>query len=352
MTKIIQSEFGVLPDGRTVYAYKMQEESGAYVTILNYGGVIQSIVVPDKNGKLKDVVLGYDDVDGYLKNSGYLSALIGRFGNRIEKGNLTIDGTTYSLYTNDRGNHLHGGKKGFDKQIWDVKIDGEKLVLHYFSADGEENYPGNLDVTVVYTFKDATLTLDYTAVSDKKTAINLTNHAYFNMNGEGQGTVLTQELYLNAPWMTPTDSTMIPHGEFRVVKDTPFDFNTPKTVGEGDAYKDADPDLKFGKGFDHCFVFAKDRNKSEPYATLYSKETGIEMLCFTDLPAVQFYAGCGLNAVGKGGKQYVRAGGLCLETQCIPNNVNVPAYADFGSSIYDAGKVYHFTSSYQFTVKK
>ena len=351
MTEIVKSEFGKLPDGRTVYAYTMQDGE-AFVKILNYGGVVQSIVVPDKDGNLKDVVLGYDDIDGYLKNGGYLSALIGRFGNRIEKGHLVIDGKEYALYTNDRGNHLHGGKAGFDKKIWDVEVDGEKLVLHYLSKDGEENYPGNLDVTVVYTFQNKTLGIEYTAVSDKKTAINLTNHAYFNMNGEGDGDVLTQELYLDAPWITPTDATLIPHGELREVKGTPFDFTTPKTVGEGDAQRESDPDLKLGGGFDHCFVFDKDRDTKKPYGSLYSPKTGIEMLCYTDMPAVQFYGGCGLNAIGKGGKKYSRAGALCLETQAIPNNVNVPAYAAFGSSIYEAGQVYHFKASYAFTVRK
>lgn len=352
MAKITKSEFGKLPDGRTVYAFTMQD-GDSYVKILDYGGVIQSLVVPDKNGVPTDVVLGYDDIDGYLKNGGYLCALIGRFGNRIEKGRLTIDGKTYRLYINDRGNHLHGGKEGFDKKIWKAETDGGKLTLKLISPDGEENYPGTLKTTVVYTFENGTLGIAYTAVSDKKTAINLTNHAYFNLSGGGTGkTILDHELQLAAPLITPTDAELIPHGGFRAVKGTPFDFTSPRTIGEGDALRDRDPDLAFGGGYDHCFVFDRNRDASAPYGVLYSPESGIEMKCYTDMPAVQLYAGNGLNVKGKGGALYGRCGALCLETEAVPNNVNVPAYAAYGSSIYDAGETYRFHAKYAFSVRK
>lgn len=356
MTKIEKSVYGQLPDGRTVSAFTFVDGENQAV-ILDYGGVIQSLSVPDRNGVATDVLLGYDGIDGYLNNGGYLSALIGRFGNRIDKGSLTIDGVSYDLYKNDRGNHLHGGKVGFDKKIWDTEIvayeGGEKLKLTLFSPDGEENYPGNLTVTVVYTLENGALGIEYTALSDRKTAINLTNHAYFNLSGCLTGRdILDHELTIAAPYIAPTDETLIPHGELRAVQGTPFDFNTPKTVGEGDQARESDPDLKKGGGYDHCFVFEKGRNTKLPYATLYSPVSGIEMKCYTDMPAVQLYTGQGLKQTGKGGVKYPRCGALCLETEAIPNNVNVPAYAAYGSSVYGAGEVYHFFAKYAFSARK
>lgn len=341
-----------MPDGRTVYAFTF-EDGGNRMKVLDFGGIIQELSVPDRNGRLTDVLLGYDDINGYLENGGYLSALIGRFGNRIDKGRLEIDGKLYQLYINDRSNHLHGGRVGFNAKLWDSEIDGDKLILSCFSPDGEENYPGNLEVSVVYTFADGVLGIEYSAVSDKKTAINLTNHAYFNLSGGGEGcTILDHELYLDAPYILPTDSELIPRGEFRAVEGTPFDFTAAKTVGEGDKARETDPDMKNGGGYDHCFVFDKGRDKAKPYAVLYSEKSGIEMKCYTDMPAVQLYAGNGLDQTGKGGHRYGRCGGLCLETQAIPNNVNVPEYAAYGSSIYGAGERYRFTAKYAFGVRK
>lgn len=356
MTKIVKSVFDRLPDGRVVSAFTLSDGKNEAV-ILDYGGILRSLSVPDRNGVPTDVLLGYDDLAGYLQNGGYLGALIGRFGNRIDKGGLTIDGVFYDLYKNDRGNHLHGGKEGFDRKLWKTEIvtyeGGEKLKLTLFSPDGEENYPGNLTVSVVYTLENGELGIDYTAVSDKKTAINLTNHAYFNLSGCLSGrNILDHELTIDAPYIAPTDETLIPHGELRAVRGTPFDFNAPKTVGEGDDAKNVDPDLQKGKGFDHCFVFEKERDTRLPYATLYSPISGIEMKCRTNMPAVQLYAGQGLKQKGKGGVQYERCGALCLETQAIPNNVNVPAYAAYGSSLYGAGEVYRFFAKYAFSVGK
>lgn len=340
-------EFGVTKDGRKVLAYTMQEGESK-VVILNYGGTIQSLVVPSKDGKPVDVVLGYDDVAGYENNGGFLGALIGRFGNRIGLGKMTIDGKDYQLFCNDRGNHLHGGEVGFDKKIWDVEIVGDGLKLSYLSVDGEENYPGNLKVEVKYTFVNQELKIEYTAVSDKKTVINLTNHAYFNLNGAGSDTAMDNVLWIDCDTMTPTNETMIPEGAFRAVQGTAFDFNTPKAMG-----KDIDNDdveLKQGGGFDHCHVLKNGSGNFAKYAEVASPRTGIVMECFTDMPAVQFYAGNGLDQDGKGG-HYAKRSGFCLETQTIPNNVNVPAYAKFGSSIYDAGQVYHFVATYRFSVK-
>lgn len=350
MANITKKTFDYLKDGRTVSAYTLTDGETS-VTVLDFGGIIQSIVVPDKNGNKTDVVLGYDDMAGYLNHGGYIGALIGRFGNRIEKGSLTIDGTKYALYCNDRGNHLHGGKAGFNAKIWDSEIRDGKLVLSLFSEDGEENYPGNLNVRVTYSLEKGKLGIDYFAVSDKKTAINLTNHAYFNMSGAGNGDILSHLLYIDAPYIAPTDETLIPHGGFRAVSGTPFDFNVPVPLKGGDEKRGEDPDLKNGGGYDHCFIFEKGRDAEKPYASLYSPVTGIEMKCYTNMPAVQLYAGNGLNQDGKGGKHYGRCGALCLETQAIPNNVNVPRYAEYGSSIYAAGEEYRFFAAYEFSVK-
>ncbi len=341
---ITSSSFGKTKDGREVLAFTF-EDGARRATVLNLGGIIQSIVVPDKNGNPTDVILGYNDVAGYEEHGGYLGALIGRFGNRIEKGKLVIDGETYDLYCNDRGNHLHGGKVGFDKKIWAHEIKGDELVLSIVSPDGEENYPGTLSVRVTYSFKDGEFRILYHAVSDKKTAVNLTNHAYFNIDGEGSGSALENVLWIDCDDITPTNSTMIPTGGFRAVKGTAFDFNTPKEIGK-DVGAD-DIDLKQGNGYDHCHVLKNKCGECVKYATVTGKKSGITMSCYTDMPAVQFYAGNGLNQQGKTA-YYGRRAGFCLETQAIPNNVNVPEYAEKGSSILDAGEVYEFSAAYQF----
>ncbi len=341
---ITSRSFGKTKDGREVLAFTF-EDGARRATVLNLGGIIQSIVVPDKNGNPTDVILGYNDVAGYEEHGGYLGALIGRFGNRIEKGKLVIDGETYDLYCNDRGNHLHGGKVGFDKKIWAHEIKGDELVLSIVSPDGEENYPGTLSVRVTYSFKDGEFRILYHAVSDKKTAINLTNHAYFNIDGEGSGSALENVLWIDCDYITPTNSTMIPTGGFRAVKGTAFDFNTPKEIGK-DVGAD-DIDLKQGNGYDHCHVLKNKCGEYVKYATVTGKKSGITMSCYTDMPAVQFYAGNGLNQQGKTAF-YGRRAGFCLETQAIPNNANVPEYAEKGSSILDAGEVYEFSAAYKF----
>ncbi len=341
---ITSRSFGKTKDGREVLAF-IFEDGARRATVLNLGGIIQSIVVPDKNGNPTDVILGYNDVAGYEEHGGYLGALIGRFGNRIEKGKLVIDGETYDLYCNDRGNHLHGGKVGFDKKIWAHEIKGDELVLSIVSPDGEENYPGTLSVRVTYSFKDGEFRILYHAISDKKTAINLTNHAYFNIDGEGSGSALENVLWIDCDYITPTNSTMIPTGGFRAVKGTAFDFNTPKEIGK-DVGAD-DIDLKQGNGYDHCHVLKNKCGEYVKYATVTGKKSGITMSCYTDMPAVQFYAGNGLNQQGKTAF-YGRRAGFCLETQAIPNNVNVPEYAEKGSSILDAGEVYEFSAAYKF----
>ena len=342
---ITTSKFGFTKDGREVLAFTIAD-GDSFVTILSYGGIVQSLVVPAANGEPTDVVLGYNDVASYEETGGYLGALIGRFGNRIGEGKLTIDGETYQLYNNDRGNHLHGGKEGFNTKIWAHEIVDENTVaLSIVSPDGEENYPGTLTVRVEYTFRHGTLTIRYRATTSKKTAVNLTNHAYFNLNGEGDGSILDNVLWMDCDEITPTNPTMIPVGGFRKVAGTPFDFNTPKAIGQ-DIEAD-DVDLKQGNGYDHCHVLKNGCGKYAKYATVTGPKTGITMTCYTDMPAVQFYAGNGLNQEGKT-IYYGKRAGFCLETQAIPNNVNVPEYAAKGSSILDAGEVYEFTAAYEF----
>lgn len=355
-TKITKKPFGVLGDGREVTAYTLHSGE-SFVTVLDFGGIIHSIVVPDKNGKLTDIALGYDTPEEYLQKGGTIGAICGRFANRIAGGKLVVDGKEYDLYKNDRGNHLHGGKSGFDKKIWTAEIiadkaGNEELSLSIFSPDGEENYPANLKVQVIYSFVDGALTLDYLGLADKATAINLTNHVYFNLNGAGSGSALGHTLWLNAPYYLPTDDTMIPSGEIRSVKGTPFDFLAPKTVKEGDDKLVKDEELQKGKGFDHCFLFEKPRDRGIPFAILCGEKTGIEMQCFTTQPAVQLYAGNFLHMEGKGGKYYGRCDGLCLETQEPPNNTNEPAFHKYGYSVYAAGEVYHYITRYAFGVKE
>lgn len=341
---ITQKGFGKTADGREVIAFTLAD-GARHATILNYGGILQSLVVPDRAGNPVDVVLGYPDVAGYENNGGYLGALIGRFGNRIGEGKLTIDGTTYQLWNNDRGNHLHGGKRGFNTKIWEHEIVGDELRLSILSPDGEENYPGTLRVEVVYTFIGGELKIAYRARSDKKTAVNLTNHAYFNLNGEADGSALDNLLMIDCDYITPTTPTMIPVGGFRAVKGTPFDFNAPKEIGRDIGADDLD--LKQGNGYDHCHVLKNKCGEYVKYAVAESKKTGIRMTCFTDMPAVQFYSGNGLHQEGKGG-YYGKHAGFCLETQNIPNNVNVPEYAQRGSSILRPGEVFRSCTAYRF----
>ncbi|MBQ8320179.1 MAG: galactose mutarotase [Clostridia bacterium] len=350
-TKVTAKPFGILQDGREVTAYTLHSGE-SYVTVLDLGGIVHSVVVPDQAGALVDVALGYDTPQEYFDKGGSLGVICGRFANRIEKGNLTVDGTTYHLYTSDRGNHIHGGKVGFAKKIWQAEIitdkaGNEELSLSLYSPDGEENYPGNLKVQVIYSFVDGALTLDYIALSDKATAINLTNHAYFNLNGAGSGSALLHTLWLDAESYLSTDATMIPRA-VKKVAGTPFDFRVPKTVKEGDELLSSDEDLQKGQGFDHCFLLKKGRDRSRPFAILRGEKTGIELQCFTTQPSVQLYAGNFLKMEGKGGKYYGRCDGLCLETQEPPDNVNQPPLQEYGYSVYAAGEVYHYITRFAF----
>ena len=343
--------FGKTAEGKEVLAFTIKDGNNEAV-ILSLGGIIQSLKLADKSGNPVDVILGYNDVAGYEKNGGYLGALIGRFGNRIEKGHLVIDGESYQLYCNDRGNHLHGGKKGFDKKIWDFVFegpDGNVLSLSTTSADMEENYPGNLKVQVKYTFVNGELKIDYAAMSDKKTAINMTNHAYFNLDGEGTGNVLDTFLTIDADRVTPTDENLIPHGDFKDVEKTPFDFRKPRRIGERINDTD-DPDIRAGGGYDINFVCNKPAGVYGKIAEAESEKSGIVMEVYTDMPAVQLYTGNGLAQNGKSA-YYNKNYGFCMETQCIPNCVNCPEYDALGSAFYEKNQIYHSVTAYKFIVK-
>jgi len=377
-------KFGKLADGRSAGLYILESSDGMRAAVTDYGAALVSLAVPDGKGRLRDVVLGHDDASGYETGSGHIGASVGRFANRIAGAGFELNGHTYELTANNGANCLHGGRDFFKNRLWGVKIDftsvrsgdimaayasesisdkdpsrglkglhDDSITFCLDSPDGDQGFPGNMHIEVTYSLPgNGKLRIDYRAVSDADTPVSFTNHSYFNLNGHDSGTVMGHVARINAEYYTPVDAGLIPLEEPAPVAGTPFDFRTPKIIKEGDDCTASDPNLKIGGGFDHCFVFAKDRDTKAPYATLYSPVSGIEMKCYTDMPAVQLYAGNGLNQFGKGGVHYGRCGALCLETQAIPNNVNVPAYAAYGSSIYEAGEVYHFSAQYAFGVRK
>lgn len=344
-------KFGKTADGRDVLAFDLRDGSNE-ATILNLGGIVQSLKIADRSGRQIDVVLGYNDVAGYENNRGYLGAVIGRYANRIERGRFEIDGKPVQLNCNKNGNHQHGGNVGFNKKLWSYVFDGptgDALALSMISPDGDENYPGTLRVEVMYTLADGELKIQYGAVSDKKTIINLTNHSYFNLDGEGSGNVLDTFLTIKADRITPTDENLVPHGEFRDVAGTPFDFLTPHRIGERIRDTD-DQDIRYQGGYDCNYVFSKGKNEYAKVAEAESENSGLCMEVYTDLPAAQFYTGNGLSMNGKSGF-YNRNYGFAFETQYIPNSVNCPQYLQLGSPYYERGRFYTSTTAFKFTVK-
>lgn len=339
-------------DGKQVSLYTLKNENNASVAITNYGGRIVSIVVPNKDGGLTDVSLGYDNVEAYTKKGeGFFGAIIGRYGNRIGKGKFSLDTKSYQLELNDGVNTLHGGNNGFYAKVWNVEeATDNKLVLSYVSADGEAGYPGTLNVKVTYTLEtNNSLKIDYEATTDKKTIVNLTNHAYFNLSGEGDSTILDHELMISANAITPVDETLIPNGELMSVEGTPFDFNKPTRIGER---IEADhQQLKFGKGYDHNWVLHKSKGL-QTIATVYSPKTGIQMDVITEEPGLQFYSGnflTGAEKNGKGGKAYPFRSAFCLETQHFPDS---PNHANFPTTVLKPGATYKTTTVYKFSVRK
>ena len=344
--------FGKTPDGQQVQLYTLANAKGMKAQIMNYGAIVVSLTAPDKAGKMDDIVLGYDTLDSYIKNNPYFGAIVGRYGNRIGKGKFTLDGKQYSVTINDGENHLHGGNMGFGKVVWkDEKVersDGVGVKLTYLSKDGEEGYPGNLTATATYVLTNNNeLRIEYTATTDKPTPINLTHHGYFNLTG-GQRDILGHELKINADKYTPVDSGLIPTGELANLEGTPLDFRKSTAIG---ARIDADnPQLKFGKGYDHNWVLNKKDAEMTIAAEVYEPTTGRLMTVLTTEPGVQFYSGNVLDGTitGKAGKVYKQRFALCLETQHYPDSPNKP---NFPSTILRPGQVYRTTTMYRFSTK-
>ncbi|WP_184544641.1 aldose epimerase family protein [Mucilaginibacter sp. FT3.2] len=338
-------------NGKAVKLYTLKNSKGASVAIANYGGRVVSLLVPDSKGTLTDVVLGYDSLKTYQKpKEPFFGAIIGRYGNRIAKGKFSLDGKAYQLDINDGVNTLHGGFKGFYAQVFDaVQANDSTLNLTYVSKDGEGGYPGTLTTKVTYTFgSDNSLKIAYTATTDKTTVVNLTNHAYFNLNGAGDSTILDNVVKIDADNITPVDTTLIPTGKLQPVKGTPFDFTTAKAIGTN--INDKDEQLKNGKGYDHNFALNK-HDISKSVATVSSPKTGIVMDIYTDEPGLQFYSGnflTGATHDGKGGKAYPHRSAFCVETQHFPDAPNQPTFA---STVLKPGQTYHTTTIYRFGTK-
>jgi aldose 1-epimerase len=368
--------FGTAPDGTPVDLYRLTNRHGLVATITNYGGIVVSLLIPDRQGKLGDVVLGFDALAEYLARSPYFGCLVGRYGNRIAKGEFKLDGRTYSLAKNDGENHLHGGKTGFDKVVWSAKPlpgrvgsppampaayhrgrvwepsqgshedDHVGLQLQRLSKDGEEGYPGALSVIVTYTLSDQDeFIVDYSATTDNPTVVNLTHHSYFNLEG-AEGDTLGHVLTINADSFTPVDRGLIPTGEVRAVGGTPMDFTRPKAIGADIASKD--PQLIIGHGYDHNWVLARSHDGLSLAARLMGPRSGRVMEILTTEPGIQFYGGSYLDAiVGKQGKVYGPCQGLCLETQHFPNSPNQP---DFPSTVLRPGETYRSRTAHRFSI--
>jgi len=339
-------------DFSSIKEYTLINKSGMEVRLTNYGARITAIKVPDRNGRFADVALGYDCVEKYINapDKPYFGSVVGRCGNRIAKGRFILDGKEYVLATNNGANHLHGGNLGFDKRVWDADVKGDTVVFTLKSFDGEEGYPGNLDVRVTYTLTDDNeLKIAYCAVADKATPVNLTNHVYFNLKGEGSGTILDHELMINADSFTPVDATLIPTGEFRPVAGTPFDFLKLKPIGRDIAEKNTQ--LEYGNGYDHNFALNKDQDEMTLAAVVYEPTSGRKMEVFTEEPGVQFYSGNFLNGIltGKSGQSYLFRGGFCLETQHFPDS---PNHRNFPSVILRPGTEYKTATVYKFSINK
>ena len=348
--KVTKENFGKTSEGQNVDIYTLTNRRGAEVKITNYGGIITSLKVPDRKGKRDDIVLGFDNLDAYLKGSPYFGAIIGRYANRIAKGRFTLNGHQYTLAVNNGENHLHGGIKGFDKVVWTARPlkvpNGAALRLTYLSKDAEEGYPGNLSVRVIYTLTNVNeLKIEYWATTDKDTVINLTSHSYFNLAGQGIGDILNHQLLINARRFTATDAGSIPTGELKSVKGTPFDFTSAFRIGE--RINDDDQQLKFAKGYDHNFVLNGRMGTLRQAAVVYEPTSGRSMEIWTTEPGIQFYTGNFLDGTltGKEGKVYQQRYGFCLETQHFPDSPNHPS---FPTAVLRRGQQYHTITIHRF----
>ena len=346
--------FGKTADGQEVQLFTLTNKNGIEAKITNFGGSIVSLKTPDRKGQLGDIVLGYDNLQGYVGDTAFFGALIGRYGNRIAKGQFALNGKTYQIPLNDGPNALHGGPNAFNKKVWTAKDisthSTPMLQLTYLSKDGENGFPGNLNVQVTYSLtSNNELRIDYAATTDKDTVLNLTNHSYFNLKGEGQGDILQHEVRLNANKFTPVDATLIPTGELKNVQGTPFDFR--KTTAVGARINEDNQQLKYGWGYDHNWVLnGMGAGQLVTAARVHEATTGRVLEVLTDQPGVQFYSGNHMDGTirGKGGKVYPKRGGLCLETQHYPDSPNHPA---FPSTELKPGERFHSTTIYKFGVE-
>ena len=348
---IAQQPFGTTDDGAAVDLYTLTNAHGIAVRITNYGATVVSIATPDRHGTMGDIVLGFDDFERYKTNASFLGVVVGRYGNRIAKGRFSLDGTEYTLATNNGPNHLHGGVRGFDKVVWNARSietpDGSAVELEYLSRDGEEGYPGNLSAKVVYTLTDEDeLRIDYSATTDKKTIVNLTNHSYFNLAGSGD--ILAHEVEINADRFTPVDATLIPTGILQPVEGTPFDFRRPTAIGA--RIGEPDEQLGFAGGYDHNFVLNREGEGVSLAARVTDPGSGRTLEVRTTEPGVQFYTGNFLDGSirGKGGQMYQKRAGFCLETQHFPDSPNHP---EFPSTVLEPGQRYETTTVFAFSAR-
>jgi len=351
--KFAVEDFGKTEDGKAVSLFTLTNSNGCEIKITNYGGIIVALTVPDRQGNLADVVLGYDKLEDYIKDNPFFGTLVGRYGNRIGAGKFTLNGQKYVLAKNDGPNHLHGGIKGFDKVVWNVSEEscsnGLALGLKYLSRDGEEGYPGNLTVKVVYTWTNTNeLIVNYSATTDKTTIVNLTQHSYFNLLGNVSQDILNHQMMINADKFTPVDTNLIPTGEIRPVKGTPLDFTEPTPIG-GRIDHD-EPQIQIGGGYDHNWVLKSQDGSVALAARVYEPTTGRVMEVLTTEPGIQFYTGNFLDGshIGKGDIAYQKRFGFCLETQHFPDSPNKP---EFPTTVLNPGETYLQTTIYGFSVK-
>lgn len=344
-----RAPFGVTPDGTPVELFTLGNSEGMQVSVMSYGGAIVSLRVPDRDGNLDDIVLGFDSLDGYIRHSHYFGAIVGRYANRIGRGRLELDGSRYQLPINDEPHHLHGGTPGFDRMVWACEpvrdARGEGVALRHTSPDGDQGYPGTLTVEVRYLLSESNeLQVDYQAITDKPTPVNLTQHSYFNLAGAGQGDILDHRLSIEADAFTPVDCTLIPTGKIVPVADTPFDFRAPVAIGA--RIGNPDPQLEYTGGYDHNFVLRREGPGPTHAARVMEPATGRTLDVFTTEPGLQLYSGNQLDGVaGRGGHRYVRHSGFCLETQHFPDSPNQPS---FPSTVLQPGARYQSRTVFAF----